>query len=381
MSQTESGSAAAPEKKRARDTSLDIFRGLAILEVVIHHTSSFALIRTGLGTISHDAYVVLNRTLHFAVPAFLFIMGVLLTRTMLGKGKSWKDFFTRRAQQTLWPYVVWTALYGAYRVLVGRNDLQWHNLLEPERIFHWLLWGKAWDHLYFLSLALQLYLVFPLLMRLFMRIRIGLAPVLVLTLAAQAAIHYFHGRELWPGMTFRLPYPGTALIWHLIPVVTGAWVGVHLDEWPTLWNRWLKRVAVLMMVGGWTFYLPESYKELHHVRVHSELLHYSYWAFTLGTSFCLLTFCRYIARTMPRLGGALQWMGTQSMQVYLVHPMVLYLWASATFSGSTTRFHFTVMLVAASAFGISLLISQLAERLHLSMLLFGRPAPALKRLN
>ena len=47
------------------------------------------------GSAVYLALLVLNRTLHFAVPAFLFVAAVLLTRRLL-RQTEWRRYFLRR---------------------------------------------------------------------------------------------------------------------------------------------------------------------------------------------------------------------------------------------------------------------------------------------
>jgi peptidoglycan/LPS O-acetylase OafA/YrhL len=349
---------------RRRDGALDIFRGIAITEVLIHHVSAFAMRQTAAGTWSHDLFAYLNRTLHFAVPAFLFIMAVLLTRTMVGKARSWREFYERRARQTLAPYLIWSVFYVCFRVLVVPQDPP-AVLLDMDRWRVWLLWGKAWYHLYFMVLALQLYLAFPILLTALRRTRVGLGALLLLGLAAQVAVHWAHARWI------RSPFPASLLFWYVMPVLSGVWVGIHLEQWPEVWRR-LRPVALPLMLLGWAIYLPQGYRQIHGLPVQSQLYHFSYWAYTTGVAFCLLALCRRLDRRGGRLARSLRTLGTYSMPIYLVHPMLLHLWSMVPLSGSTLRFHGTIAVVGLSVFGISLLVAWLAAGTVGGRILFGR---------
>jgi len=353
-----------PGGRTGREPALDIFRGIAIAEVLLHHVSAFAMRKTAAGTLSHDLLVLANRTLHFAVPAFLFIMGLLLTRTMIGNDRSWREFYGRRARQTLVPYLVWSLFYVLFRVLFVPEDPP-AILLDPDRWRNWLVWGKAWYHLYFMVLALQLYLAFPLILTAIRRTRIALGPLLLLGLVAQLAAHWAHARWI------RSPYPATLLIWYVMPVLCGVWVGLHLEQWPAVWQR-LRYLAVPLLVLGWGIYLPQGYRQVHGVPVNSQLYHFSYWAYTLGVAFCGLTFCRWLHRKGGRPAQALRSLGGYSMAIYLVHPMLLHLWSMVPQSGSTLRFHITTTIAALGVFAVSLLIARLAARTAGGHFLFGR---------
>ncbi|MFC6800734.1 acyltransferase family protein [Deinococcus caeni] len=99
---------------------IDVFRGLTITEVVLHHTTGMALRYLTPGTLSHDAVTVLNRTLHFAVPAFVFLSAVVLTRSLLRRFEP-RRYFWRRLTRGGWPYLLWSALYMLWYVLSGQR--------------------------------------------------------------------------------------------------------------------------------------------------------------------------------------------------------------------------------------------------------------------
>jgi surface polysaccharide O-acyltransferase-like enzyme len=349
---------------KPRDPALDIFRGIAISEVLLHHVSAFAMRKTTLGSWSHDFFALLNRTLHFAVPAFLFIMALLLTRTMLGRSRSWKEFYERRARQTLLPYLIWTGIYGLFRALV-LPEQHWGDLLDPGRWRLWLLWGKSWYHLYFLVLALQLYIVFPLVLILLRRTGVRLGPLLCFGVVAQIAAHWVHAQWI------RSHYPATLLLWYIVPVLAGVWVGLHLEEWDRLWRR-IRTVALSLMLLGWALYLPQGYRQLHGLPVNSALYHFSYWSYTTAMAFCLLALARSIARNEGWLARGFWRLGVFSMPIYLVHPMLLHFWSVAPHTGSTLRFHFTTLLVTLTVLGGSLLVAWVAARTPGGQILFGR---------
>lgn len=355
--------ARSTSKASQRDPALEIFRGIAICEVVVHHVTGFARTNVHPDTPSHLLYAVLNRSLHFAVPAFLFLMAVLLTRSMVDRPGSWRRFYSRRSQQTLVPYLIWTALYVLYSLWCGRIGP--HTLVSLRSWTYWLLWGKAWEHLYFLVLALQLYVAFPLLLGAARRTRVGLGSLLAVGALAQLGFYWAH--QQW----FRVPYPGTLLLWHLTPVLAGVWVGKHLDTWDVTWRR-LRYLALAMVVGGWLAYLPQGLRELRGQPIHALSYQVAFWIYTMGMALCLLAFCRFLARSGTPVARGLQALGVQSMQIYLVHPLILSFWHRMPQTGPTLTYHLRVLTVLAIVLGLSLAISRLAARTRVGTLVFGR---------
>ena len=119
--QTDTPASEAPSAPASgRLSAVDVFRGLTITEVVGHHTSGMALRYATPGTPEYEALSVLNRSLHFAVPAFVFLSVAILTNSLLKRFDA-RRYFWRRLTRGLWPYLLWSALYVLWSVWTGQR--------------------------------------------------------------------------------------------------------------------------------------------------------------------------------------------------------------------------------------------------------------------
>jgi peptidoglycan/LPS O-acetylase OafA/YrhL len=354
--------AAEPVRARAPLTMIDVFRGLTITEVVLHHTTGMALRYLSPGTLSHDAVTVLNRTLHFAVPAFVFLSAVVLTRSLLRRFEP-RRYFWRRLTRGGWPYLLWSALYMLWYVLSGQRPPE--TLTDPDRWWFYLSNGKASYHLYFLLVALEVYLVLPLLLPLARR-RPGITAALLTGLGLQLGA-YFLNREV-----LRLPFPASTVLWYLLPITLGMAVGARLDEFPAWWRR--RRWVVLpALAAAYAAYLPAALSYVRGVPVTPVLYSTLSWVFTSLTALTLLGAAHRIQRGGSRAQAALATLGTVSLQVYLIHPALLQALERWNAPGGTP----TQVLLTAGAYALlALLLPALLGRAllntRLGTLLFGR---------
>ena len=121
--------------KGARNNTVQFFRALAIIAVVMIHT-------TPLGYWQ----VFCRPFLNFAVAMFLFLSGYL---TKIDNDH-WGSFYKRRIVRVIIPYIIWTVLYTLYSRKIGRL---------PEN----LLTAKATAHMYYIFVYVQFVLLTPLL--------------------------------------------------------------------------------------------------------------------------------------------------------------------------------------------------------------------------
>ncbi len=100
--------------------------------------------------------------LHFTREAFFFLTGFVLVHAQRDRALDVRRFWSRRLRLIGVPYLVWSVLYWAYGLWLdprpagtAAGDLVWG-----------VLGGHAAFHLYFLLVSIQIYLAFPLLLRL-----------------------------------------------------------------------------------------------------------------------------------------------------------------------------------------------------------------------
>lgn len=360
----QSAEPAGQASRAAALTPVDYFRGLAILEVVLHHASGAARRYAEDGSTALLFLNILNRVLHFAVPGFLFLSAAVLTRSLLAK-PDFGHYFWRRVVRGAWPYLLWTVLYLLWSAWLG--DRPWDDLLKPDKWQLWLGYGKGNYHLYFLLVALESYLLLPLLLPL-ARARIRISAALALGLAVQVGIYWANKYYL------HLLYPASTVLWYLAPVVLGAAVGGRWSEFQDWWKRRRGKV-LLLTAAALALHLPMALAFLDGMQVSPWLYSASTWAYTtpmalvvLGAGYSLWR--RGWARWVGLLGGL-------SLQIYLIHPAILegleHLSPADGVKGldaapALAMFLLMVVLSLAAPLGLSRLIAWL----RLSGVFFGR---------
>lgn len=311
-------------------------RGFAALAVIAVHVSMNYTQIAGVNLLALlDVFVYIAA--HFAVPVFIFISGWVLAARYTGE-YSIREFYRRRAKTILIPYLVFSALYLMVAV---EGTIGVAGVPSPERVAETLLLGTAAYNLWFFVLIIQLYLLFPLIVRGYdLFDREGAALYLLLSLLFfqvlwNAGAHLagaFVG-TMWYTVLIRL------FVSHLFYFVLGIHVARHTEEFRST-VRSLSPAGVAAAAGGGALLLGGIWM--------AAVLHYG----SIGDS-SLAIFCIYrlleplyyvpviavlvlaawrLEDAGGRPAGATQSFGEHSYGIYLVHPLVIGACAAAWFS-------------------------------------------------
>lgn len=148
---------------------IDFLRGFAILGVVLIHSSGFGATGSSFAAASTPNPAVLMALVakaitFFSVPLFLLISGFALMHTY-GSNFSVSDFYKKRLRSILVPYIIFSLFYLLFDGARQYFAVGVWPLLTPVDVFWKLAFGKSFFHLWFVSVILQLYIVYPVLAR------------------------------------------------------------------------------------------------------------------------------------------------------------------------------------------------------------------------
>ncbi|WP_264778792.1 acyltransferase [Deinococcus aetherius] len=352
----------APDARPARMVELDVYRGVIILAVVLHHLTGLALRHAAAGSSLREGLMVLNRSSHFVVPAFLFLTALVLTRSALRRFHL-GTYVRSRFQKVLVPYLFWTVAYVGFRVLTGQDPPAVLGDLDRWRV--WLQYGKGYFHLYFLLIALQFSLILPLLLPLFRR-RPRFSWVLAGAGGLQLLVYLLNRAGV---LHFR--FPATMVLWYVPVLALGMSFGSQDMPFERFWHRWrLWIVAATLLTFAW--YVPLSVALLQGAPVSSAAYSLANWSYTTAASLALLGLARALTRGPGWLMRTLTSLGTVSLQVYLLHPAVLLYLERLGFPGNPAQFVLVLVAYGLLALAVPLAVARLLAGTQVAQWVFGR---------
>lgn len=281
----------------------DQLRSVAALAVIgIHVSANYA---AGF----QPAYII-NQMVRFSVPLFVILSGLLLYRSSEHEF-SLPDFWKKRGQRILWPYLIWSAIYFLYDIAV--QGVPGAGSMVIRVIGGHLLRGSAFYHLYFMVVIIQLYVLFPLLRE---GIRKNpfflLMTSLLITLVMQSLL-YLHALNIiilpaGPGDFYWLGFPVWLFyfclgMFHASRPHTGR---INTSE-SVLLAAWIFSFAILLLEGRASGLYASSIKP-------------TVLVYTVA-SYCL--FYKYFFPRNRDASPVVQWLSEQSFLIYLMHPLCL----------------------------------------------------------
>jgi peptidoglycan/LPS O-acetylase OafA/YrhL len=210
---TTSAPAAAPPRG-GHLWEIDIVRLLTFTAVISVHSLAFTQVP------ANQVAAGFMMLLQFGREVFFSISGFVLVLSTMGRPVRALPFWRRRIPYVLVPYLVWNVIYYVAGFASGpHGPWNWHTLASD------IAYKGAEYHLYFLLVTLQLYVVFPLLVRFIRATAAYAVPILVAVGVANLAwfgvLQYGH----FQGWIFDRAYE--LLPSYSVYILAGGYAAIH----------------------------------------------------------------------------------------------------------------------------------------------------------
>lgn len=136
-----------------RHTGYDILRFVSICMVVVIH-ANVSFLGENQGSASWIAVMLITALCTLSVPLFFMLSGALLLQKE--EAVSLKELYTKRIPKQAVPFILWSIIYVAARIVMGKIDFSLHAFVS-------LLWEPAYYQFWFMYTLLGIYLLLPIL--------------------------------------------------------------------------------------------------------------------------------------------------------------------------------------------------------------------------
>ncbi len=286
--------------------AVDFLRILAILAVVMIHTT-ILLIQTAHHDIATIPFTFfLNQMAIFAVPLFFLISGFVLELNY--KNLDYKTYFKKRASRIIIPYVFWSFFYF----------LAFPATIPPHTSFLLLLLtGNTAYQLYFIPAIIVLYICFPVLHRYYSILsqKKVIIPCILIEILLQRVDYFFGPFPI--GSVLRV----TLLSFVLFPLGTIA--AHHEEKIVSFTKKYFQEItcgviflAILIAFQGW--YLYAVSKNLQAIYSQYNVFVIPYTLLIAVTFFCIFS-------NKEKYKNVLMKLSKLSFFVFFIHVAIIYM--------------------------------------------------------
>ena len=321
--------------RKERIAELELVRALGFLAVVYQHVIGVYMQAPGTDEQTAIVYGMLFHLLKFAVPAFIFITGLVLFYNYY-EDVSYLGFMRKRVKEILLPYLLWSAVYFAFNPnphINTEQSLAW-NLAKMVGT------GTASYHLWFVVMIFQFYLFYPLWQRLFRFLRrhastVGkLAVIGGITACIYGMLMWFSARYI-PAHGFRfdqawldaffIKYRDRNALYYFFYFLMGGLVAVALPMFRAkIKQYWLSICGLFLLLFAYIGYelFRDSGDGLVNLNVATSLKP-SMFVYTVFQLLLVYLLALLLSAKKNRWTAWLTQFGKHSFGAYLVHALVL----------------------------------------------------------
>ena len=290
-----------------KDRTISVqLKGLSILAVVGLHLLTFVPPNNFFKTPTNYLFLSIDQVLRFCVPVFIFLSGFGLSLKYQNQKLNLKQFYLSRLSKLLPLYLLWSTYY----LFLSEWIKPWWKVLETGPVWKILALGWADYHLYFVSVILQLYLLYPVLNKLAKK---HLNLTLYLSLVMQIGLYaYFSFTQNPPPDQIQ----NTFFLSWIFYFVFGIYLSLKKNFIST-------KLSLFLIFFGLLFSILDTYHYLNISRNIILAIRFSKIPLILY-SLGFISF--FLSLPKNKLNQkTLSWLGQNSYLIYLAHPVLIHL--------------------------------------------------------
>lgn len=285
-------------KDRDKLYELDYIRFIACLAVMIVHITATGVTGYIHGSFPHLVTLLVNKSLKFTTPIFIFISGVTSFYSYRKKEFKYFSFLKRRLAKVLVAYLLWCIIYYEAYIKIGYYTWDMNFLITS------VLQGTMSYHLYFVIIIVQMYVVGPLF---YYILRNTDKKVTVLMVAAVIT--------LLSAEFIRFELSDRLFLKYVVFYMLGIYVTLERDLFLSFIGRHKTHVAAGYLTTGLA-YTVVSYYDM-------SISTFVWFFYSIASVF----FVYYVGLVMKELFSKyysfIKLFGQSSYYIYLMHPLVL----------------------------------------------------------
>lgn len=273
-------------------------RFIACLAVMIVHISATGVTDYIHGSFPHIVMTLLNRSLKFTTPIFIFLSGVTGFYGYRNKEFKYFEFIYKRLTRVLIPYLFWCVIYYFVYIKFGFYGFDFRFFLKN------VVQGTMSYHLYFVIIITQLYLMGPIFYNLVKNSKNRVRLLVISAIVTSLCVEYI-----------RFNLSDRIFLKYMFFYMFGIFVTLEYKNFTT----WLKKYRVYAIVGYIVIGLAYTLVSFYNMKI------YSFVWFLFSTVSILFVYLvgLFAKEKLHKLYSFIKVFGQSSYYIYLMHPIVL----------------------------------------------------------
>lgn len=244
------------KNKKQFNLIIEAVRIVAILGVILIHTTTRSVEFYNFKLIQIPFTVFLNQIARFAVPVFFIVSGFVLSSSNKLE-ENYFYFIYKRISRILIPYLFWSGIYYYF--------VYWQN--SNTNFIHSLILGNASYQLYFIPSLMILYLAFPLFIRL---LKSGMSIYILISLFVIQTTTLYLDYYIKP---FLLPEPIKVAILNTFMFAFGIYISDKINRFVDFFKR--RKYYLFLFIIPLAYVFKEGY--FGYISTSNYLRLYSQW--------------------------------------------------------------------------------------------------------
>ncbi|RHW33266.1 acyltransferase [Lysinibacillus yapensis] len=354
--------------KKEKLDQLGIVRAIAIIGVLFVHSTSFITVDLPTVSRSYPFYNFLNIFFKYGTPTFIFLSSFVLfynyanreiTKKMLAR------FYKKRFLYIIIPYLLFSLFYFSLTVYLYYD----YSFMEAVKIFtKKVLTGKAYTHLYFVFISIQLYLIFPLVLYLAQKFKWFSKYSIFIGIFIQWAFVLLNNQY------FQISLKGSISLSYMSYYFLGIYLGMYFDQYRAFLKTNKRHLITLLWLGTGFAYVYVMYLTRVGLGSYDSLVYELLWnAYTYFAALFIFGFAFIVYDKLnEKVRNVLLYLGEVSFGVYLIHPFFLLIYRMIPMAPQDPGYHLFNLGLFLSGLIFSVITVELITRyFKYSWLLFG----------
>lgn len=273
-------------------------RFIACFAVMIVHVSATGVTEYIHGSFPHIVMTLLNRSLKFTTPIFIFLSGITGFYGYRNKEIKYFQFLKKRLPKVLIPYLIWCIIYYFVYIKMGFYGFNIKFFIKN------VLQGTMSYHLYFVIIITQLYLIGPIFYKLVKNSKNRILLLVISAIVTALCVEYI-----------RFDLADRIFLKYMFFYMFGMYVTLEYDKF----TSWLKNHSIFAIVGYIIVGLAYTLVSYYDMKIYS----FVWFLFSTISIFFVYLIGLISKDKLQKTYSFIKLFGQSSYYIYLMHPIVL----------------------------------------------------------